>query len=58
MARDMLSLVAYMMPKEWRDIENCTKNRQDGAYKIGIPIVAKSPYPLKKFHVALLLPYS
>tara|TARA_R100000388_G_scaffold45385_1_gene34469 strand:+ start:118 stop:255 length:138 start_codon:yes stop_codon:yes gene_type:complete len=45
MARDMLSLDAYLPPDEWRSLKDCTKNRQDGAYKIGIPIAAKTPYP-------------
>ena len=31
MARDMLSLDAYLMPDEWRGLKDCTKNRQDGA---------------------------
>jgi hypothetical protein len=48
MARDMLSLVAYSLPDEWRSLKDCTKNVQDGAYKIGIPIAAKSPHPIKK----------
>lgn len=48
MARDMLSLDPYWMPDEWRDIERCTKNRQDGAHKIGTPLSAKTPYPQNK----------
>ena len=50
MTRDMLSLDAYSLPDEWRDIESCTKNRQDGAYKIGIPIVCQNTLPLKQEH--------
>jgi len=45
MARDMLSLVAYLSPDEWRSLKDCTKNRQDGAYKIGIPIATKHHIP-------------
>ncbi len=51
----MLSLVAYLPPDEWRSLKDCTKNRQDGAYKIGIPIAAKTPYPLKKISCCLIL---
>jgi len=35
------------MPNEWRDIENCTKNRQGDAHKIGIPIGCKNTLPMR-----------
>ena len=50
MARDMLSLDAYSLPDEWQEIKSCTKNRQDGAYKIGTPIVCQNTLPPKQEH--------
>jgi len=54
MARDMLSLVAYLPPNEWRGLKDCTKIVQDGAYKIGTPIAVKSPHPMKKISCCLI----
>jgi hypothetical protein len=51
----MLSLDAYMMLKEWRGLKDCTKNRQGDAQKIGIPIAAKTPHPMKKIPCCLIL---